>query len=54
MDKAEHMAIESSYNTPAGVFNNVLYVEETPPSTKRYAPGIGMIYDDGMNLTSYR
>src|SRR3989338_2404211 len=54
MDKAEHMAIESSYTTRAGTFNNVLYVEETPPSTKRYAPGIGMIYDDGMNLTSYR
>lgn len=53
MDRAEHVAFEPSYTTPAGTFNNVLYVKETPPSDKRYAPGIGMIYDDGMKLTQY-
>ncbi|KKS98302.1 MAG: hypothetical protein UV73_C0002G0016 [Candidatus Gottesmanbacteria bacterium GW2011_GWA2_43_14] len=53
MDRAAHIRFEQNYNTPAGIFNNVLYVEETPPSTKRYAPGVGMIYDDGALLISY-
>jgi hypothetical protein len=50
-DRAEHVAIETSYTTPAGTFNDVLLVAETPPSTKRYARGIGLIFDDGMVLT---
>lgn len=52
-DRASHLSIGGTYTTPAGVFNDVLKVEETPPSTKRYAKGIGMIYDDGAVLTSY-
>ena len=50
-DKARHESIESSFTTPAGTFNDVLLVKETPSSTKRYAKGIGLIYDDGMVLT---
>lgn len=50
-DHANHIRFEPSYTTPAGTFNNVLYVEETPPSTKRYAPGIGMVFDAGAVLT---
>jgi hypothetical protein len=50
-DKAEHWAIEESYTTPAGTFQDVLLVYETPPSTKRYVKDIGLIFDDGMVLT---
>ena len=51
-DRAQHTALGGSFTTPAGTFNNVLLVNETPPSTKRYAPGVGMIYDDGTTLRS--
>ncbi len=52
-DRAEHLSMNGTFVTPAGTFNNVLLVNETPPSTKRYQPGIGLIYDDGTLLTSY-
>lgn len=43
-----------TYNTPAGTFNNTIYIiEDFGASKKRYAPGIGMIYDDGLVLTNY-
>jgi len=50
-DRAEHIAMEPSFTTPVGTFNNVLVVKEDPPSDKRYAPGVGMVYDDGMVIT---
>jgi hypothetical protein len=50
-DKADHVAIEQAFVTPAGTFQNVLLVQETPSSTKRYHPGTGLIFDDGMVLT---
>ena len=50
-DRALHISF-GTYTVPAGTFNNVLLVNETPPSTKRYAPGVGLIYDDGAVLTS--
>jgi hypothetical protein len=53
MDQAEHVAIGQSFTTPAGTFHDVLLVKETPPSTKRYQRGIGLIFDDGMVLTKY-
>jgi hypothetical protein len=53
MDQAEHVAMNQAFTTPAGTFNNVLLVKETPPSTKRYQRGIGLIFDDGMVLTEY-
>ncbi|MEK9200980.1 MAG: DNRLRE domain-containing protein, partial [Patescibacteria group bacterium] len=38
---------------PAGTFTNVVYIEEANnTSTKRYAPGVGMIEDSGMLLIS--
>jgi hypothetical protein len=52
-DRAEHLAIEESYTTPAGIFHNVLLVQEKPSSTKRYARGIGLIFDDGAQLTKH-
>jgi hypothetical protein len=53
MDQAEHIGMEQSFTTPAGTFQNVLLVKETPLSTKRYQRGIGLIFDDGMVLTEY-
>ena len=52
-DRAEHIGLGQSFTTKAGTFADVLVVEETPPSTKRYARGIGLIFDDGAELTSY-
>jgi hypothetical protein len=52
-DRAEHVAMEGSYTTSAGTFNDVLLVNENPSSTKRYARGIGLIFDDGAKLTKY-
>jgi hypothetical protein len=50
-DRAQHMAIGESYTTPAGTFHDVLLVNENPSSSKRYARGIGLIFDDGTKLT---
>ena len=57
-DRARHIAFEPSFTTPAGTFKNVLLVEEKmtyeiPNSYKRYAKGVGLIFDDGMMLTKY-
>ena len=52
-DRAEHLGFEESFTTPAGTFQNVLLVKETPASTKRYAQGVGLIFDDGEVLTKY-
>lgn len=51
-------SIGGTFNTPAGTFNNVLYIEEdivngVPHSNKRYAPGVGMISDEGALLINY-
>jgi hypothetical protein len=43
-----------NYTTPAGTFSNTIYIiEDYGRSKKRYAPGIGMIFDDGMKLIAY-
>jgi hypothetical protein len=45
--------------TPAGVFKQVLKTEETNPlkpgekEYKFYAPGIGLIQDEGLKLIKY-
>jgi hypothetical protein len=52
-DRAEHVAMKQTLTTPAGTFNDVLVVKETPASDKRYQRGIGMIFDDGAMLTKY-
>ncbi len=59
MDRAEIIADDVTLTTPAGVFENCIKVEETSgldPSDKCYkiyAPGIGMIQDEDLVLTSY-
>jgi len=52
VDRAHHFAFEDSYTVPLGTFHNVLLVDENPLSTKRYAPGIGVIFDDDAVLVS--
>jgi hypothetical protein len=39
--------------TPAGTLDDTLTVLEDGPSIKKYARGIGEIYDDGIELISY-
>lgn len=58
-DRAEHVAMDLTVNTPAGEFEHCIRIKETSPlepgdvSIKMYAPGIGMIFDDGLKLVDY-
>jgi hypothetical protein len=59
MDRAEIVADDVTMKTPAGVFKHCIRVEETSPLEpgdicyKTYAPGVGLIQDEGLLLTSY-
>ncbi len=59
LDRAEHEALGVTVETEAGTFEDCLYVVETSPlepgeeSEKWYAPGIGLINDDGAELVEY-
>lgn len=59
MDRAEIFETDATIETRAGTFSNSLVVTESSPlepddnSYKRYAPGIGMIFDDGLELLKY-
>lgn len=59
MDRAEIFETDAAITTPAGTFSNSLIVTESSPlepdddSFKRYAPGVGMIFDDGLELLKY-
>ncbi len=56
MDRAEIYQTNATVETPAGKFSNSLIVTESSPiepdeeSYKRYAPHVGMIFDDGLEL----
>jgi hypothetical protein len=41
------------FETPAGTFEDTMTVLEDGPCIKRYARGIGEIFDDGIELISY-
>ena len=59
MDRAEIISLSETLKTPAGTFPGCLKTEETSPlepnekEYKIYAPGIGLIMDEGRLLTSY-
>lgn len=59
LDRAEHVRDDVTLKTPAGVFKNCLYVEETSGLNARelcyktYAPGVGIIQDEDLLLTKY-
>ncbi len=60
MDRAEVISTSETLKTPAGELKNCLVTEEsskikpTPKEYKTYAPGIGLVQDESMKLTSYR
>jgi hypothetical protein len=56
-DRAEHVAMDVTVETPAGTFADCLQVDETSPlesgvSVKLYAPGVGLVQDDILYLTA--
>ena len=59
MDRAEIFETNATIETAAGTFGDSLIVTESSPlepdddSFKRYAPGVGMIFDDGLELLKY-
>jgi hypothetical protein len=58
-DRAEIIAVNDTFDTPAGNFQNVLKTEETNPlepdekEFKFYAPGIGLIQEEAIKLVNY-
>ena len=56
MDRAEIYQTDATVETPKGTFDGSLIVTESSPlepddeSYKRYAPDVGMIFDDGLEL----
>lgn len=57
MDRAEVIALGQTVTTPAGTYTNCLRTRETSPlekgsGDKWYAPGIGLVKDEGMAIVS--
>ena len=58
MDRAEILSVNEKVTTPAGTFDRCLKTKETTPlevfnrEYKLYAPGIGLIKDGSLELTS--
>jgi hypothetical protein len=58
-DRAEIISLNDTLETPAGEFTNVLKTEETNPlepeekEFKYYAPGIGLIQEETLQLVNY-
>jgi hypothetical protein len=58
LDRAEVMQLNTRARTPYGTFDGVLVTEETTPlepdarETKMYAPGVGLIVDAELRLTT--
>lgn len=59
MDRAEVVSLDTELNTPAGTFIDCLRTQESTALNlaerefKTYAPGIGLIQDQNLLLTSY-
>jgi hypothetical protein len=59
LDRAEHLDDKATVETPAGTFENCLFVAETSPlepghvSLKHYARGVGLIEDGPLKLAEY-
>jgi hypothetical protein len=58
LDRADHTAMGLTIRTPAGTFRNCVEVTETSPldsgaSVKRYCPGVGLVFDSGIELVRY-
>lgn len=59
LDRAEHTAMGLTIATPAGTFHGCVEIVETSPlepgsdSVKRYCPEVGLVFDDGIELTGF-
>ena len=59
LDRGRIVALHAAVTTPAGRFRNCLKLEETTPlepgvrEYKYYAPGVGLVQDGKLKLTSY-
>ncbi len=59
MDRAEHVEMGLTVQTPAGTFHNCVLVRETTPlepgseGFKTYAPGVGLIKDGFVELVEF-
>jgi hypothetical protein len=59
MDRAEVLSVTETVRVPAGLFKNCLKVLETTPlepdtrEIKYFAPGVGLIKDDNLELVRY-
>ena len=60
LDRACHTRMAMGVWTPAGSFTGCVQIDETTPlepddlSIKRYCPGVGLVYDDGIRLVEGR
>ena len=58
-DRAKIVSVNDTLETPAGMFSQVLKTEETNPlkpgekEFKSYAPGIGLVQDEAIQLVNY-
>jgi len=58
LDKAEHLAMGLTEETPAGRFDDCVFIQETTPlepgnvSEKTYCPGTGLLFDNDLELTT--
>ncbi len=59
MDRGKNVTSGFEFGTPAGNFQNCIRISESSPlepgssSVKVYAPGIGMVFDNGISLVEY-
>lgn len=59
LDRAKNVQSGFEFECPAGEFSNCIRISETTPlepgsiSVKVYAPGVGIVYDDGIELVEY-
>ncbi len=58
LDRAEHVAMGLDEETPAGKFEDCVFIEETTPlepghvSEKTYCPGTGLLFDNELELVT--
>ena len=59
LDRAKNVTSGFEFETPAGEFQNCIRISETTAiepgsvSVKVYAPGIGLVFDDGISLVEH-
>lgn len=53
IETGEVTEVGVSVTTPAGTFDDTITILEEGPSIKKFARGIGEIFDDGLELLSY-